>query len=140
LANINTYAPIIYDKNNLAEKIKSHSYAYELPNQNEVDQLDEKSKLEVLILAHSYKALSNNQPIPYIVCTFYLQYKELEKKENVIKTILKTENENIYNNIYKKDIENILTKEKVIENILNNRKLSENFYENYEKLPKKYTF
>jgi hypothetical protein len=94
-ANSYSYAPIACNKKEFAEKIKSHGYVYKLPNQNELNQLDEKSKLEVSILSNSYKALSNNQPIPPVAYKFYLQYVELEKKENIVKNISSKKNKQL---------------------------------------------
>lgn len=101
-ANAYDYAPVPCNKKEFAEKMKAHGYDIELPNPNELNQLDEKSKLEVSILANSYKALSNNQPIHHVAHKFSLDYAELEKKENVIDSISFIRNKQLSKNPNKK--------------------------------------
>lgn len=101
-ANAYDYAPVPCNKKEFAEKMKTHGYDRELPNPNELNQLDEKSKIEVSILANSYKALSNNQPIHHVAYNFSLQYAELEKKENVIDNISSIRDKKLSKNPNKK--------------------------------------
>lgn len=86
-ANAYDYAPVACNKKEFAEKMKAHGYDLEIPDKSQLQKLDEKSQLEVGILANAYKALSNNQPIHHVAYSFSLKYAELEKKENVIENI-----------------------------------------------------
>lgn len=86
-ANAYDIAPISCNKKEFAEKMKAHGYDRELLDKKELSKLDEKSQLELGILANTYQSFNQNQPVLPIAYDFSLKYAELEKKENVVGNI-----------------------------------------------------
>lgn len=101
-ANAYENSPVPFNKKEVAEKMKANGYDYEIPSESEKSKLDEKSRLEVGIIANAYKSLSNNEAINHVAYDFSLKYEELDKKENVIKNIKSIRNKEVNINVNKK--------------------------------------